>query len=708
MSAGALLTRSVRLAVLGSVAVFSLLGAPVATAQVAEGGAGAEESERADLFDASVATAIDKGVAALTAALAARPAQQQGFGLEVEYPLGMRALSAYALVESGVSVKSAEITKLFAEMEQLPLTKTYSVSLYVLALDALWRHGSFEEGETRGLKKRLERSVRWLVAARQKGEGIWGYHPVRSKKRNLNEWVDFSITQFAVLALGVGERRGVSVPRTIWEELLKAYEEQAIPTADETRLHCEGPGWWDAREDSKKPDDRLVSFEGSGFELRGEPTGWPYRPRWNLPPWNMHRYSYSMVAAATSSLVVARESLGKKATRSIRARIDRLVVGGMLTLARDWGTLGPSRSDTVWRNYYYTIYSLEKALDLGGVETLGGIDWYRVQARVLITQQRSDGSWGRRVHARDLDREFDTVSSAFALLFLGRATKALRVTPVVPIVTFVHNEDDDNVPTQVYLPSVGGMVNAVEVFGRLQKERTPDLLKIATEVVEAVPPYQRAYLLDLLAQQRNGSGDRVDRFALESVEAITGLAGTTDRERLRGWISNYKILHRWGRRRSEAAIPEIGELLQDAPAPLAIVALTTLERIGSLDGVPLMQRALQSPSKEVRQRAHRALLALTLEPSTPAIDDTPAALSAWWAARWVERGPELRARRQWDRLRVALEQAATPGDRARVRADIVQLGTWVLPKIDALLQRDSFLFDWVLVREALTGEKRGF
>ncbi|MEM7166265.1 MAG: HEAT repeat domain-containing protein [Planctomycetota bacterium] len=671
--------------------------------------AAAQEDAVGDLFDVSVEMAIEKGVTALTAALKAPPdAAHRSAGIALQYPLGMRALMAYALVESGVSVKAPEILQLFSEMEQLPLKNTYSVALYVLALDACWRHGHFEESELRGLRKRLRRSVRWLVASRQKGEGIWGYTPVRSKKRNLHEWVDFSITQFVALALGVGAQRGEAVPSTVWEELLRAYEQQGVPIAEETRIRCEGPGWWDQRgETSKKPDDELVSFEGDGFELRGVAVGWPYRPRWNLPPWNIHRYSYSMVAAATSSLVVVREAMGTKATRSTRRRIDRLIVGGMLTLVRDWGTLGPSRTDTIWRNYFYTIYSLEKALDLGGVETLGGIDWYRSQARVLITDQRDDGSWGRNSRSLAADREFDTVSTAFALLFLGRATKALRVTPVVPVVTFGGSNDDDDAPTKVHVARLGGMVDVREAFARLQKERTRELLDVATEIVGAVPPYQRPYLLDQVAQLRNGSGDAVDRFALQRVEEITGLTGTTDRERLRGWISSYKILHRWGSRRSVAAIPEIGQMLTDASPPLAVVALTTLERIGSLDAVPHLLDALRSPSVKVRARAHRALLALTLEPSTPSVTMEAGPLSAWWTARWHERGSDLRARRQWDGLRQELEQAATPGDRARVRAAIVALGEWVLPKVDAILQRDSFLFDWILVREALTGERRG-
>jgi hypothetical protein len=62
---------------------------------------------------------------------------------------------------------------------------------------------------------------------------------------------------------------------------------------------------------------------------------------------------------------------------------------------------------------------LERACILGGVMSIGGLDWYEIGALRLLDRQRDDGSFrakdGNNANGRP------EIDSCFALLFLKRA-----------------------------------------------------------------------------------------------------------------------------------------------------------------------------------------------------------------------------------------------------------------------------------------------
>ena len=70
-----------------------------------------------------------------------------------------------------------------------------------------------------------------------------------------------------------------------------------------------------------------------------------------------------------------------------------------------------------WRIYYF--YCVERAMDLLGIEKIGGHDWFAEMAETILAAQSRNGGWSTDspdVHAGVLD-------TSFAILFLRRATR---------------------------------------------------------------------------------------------------------------------------------------------------------------------------------------------------------------------------------------------------------------------------------------------
>jgi len=64
------------------------------------------------------------------------------------------------------------------------------------------------------------------------------------------------------------------------------------------------------------------------------------------------------------------------------------------------------------------MYNIERLGSIADTDTLGGKKWYPAGASELVKRQTSSGGWG--------DPNPGTVSTSFALLFLNRATNAIR------------------------------------------------------------------------------------------------------------------------------------------------------------------------------------------------------------------------------------------------------------------------------------------
>jgi hypothetical protein len=80
-----------------------------------------------------------------------------------------------------------------------------------------------------------------------------------------------------------------------------------------------------------------------------------------------------------------------------------------------------------WFHYYY-LYGIERVGVLTKREFIGDQQWYNTGARWLVDQQGEAGSWqAEDWGATHVPYRTDTVDTAFALLFLRKATIPLDI-----------------------------------------------------------------------------------------------------------------------------------------------------------------------------------------------------------------------------------------------------------------------------------------
>jgi len=116
------------------------------------------------------------------------------------YPMGYTALVTYALVKSGVRADDPVVQSAFEYLAGLPFLKTYSVSVYALALDA---------SDDPSCPDRLSQIATWLEQNLDDLTNLWGYP---------DGGPELSNTQFAALALVAAARHGHRTPPKLWSE----------------------------------------------------------------------------------------------------------------------------------------------------------------------------------------------------------------------------------------------------------------------------------------------------------------------------------------------------------------------------------------------------------------------------------------------------------------------------------------------------------
>lgn len=157
---------------------------------------------------AQVSAAIDRAVTYLRGQQN-RDGSFTGQRFGRSYPLGVTAMSVYALLLAGVPADDPAVAKGLNYIRRARLNKTYSVGLAALALS---------EADPVKYKKDLERIARWLQAA-QLGSGMWTYGSVGQGGRFAHMTGDNSNAQFGVLGLWGCKRAGVHIPASVWKKI---------------------------------------------------------------------------------------------------------------------------------------------------------------------------------------------------------------------------------------------------------------------------------------------------------------------------------------------------------------------------------------------------------------------------------------------------------------------------------------------------------
>ncbi len=407
------------------------------------------------------------------------------------YPMGCSALALLALLKSGVNPGSPAIRKGFDYLEDLPLSRMYSVAIYVLALEALYapsekqldRKGKpyitvLRENIRRRApvedKSKVSKCVEWIISNQQ--QNIWRY-PSGGE--------DLSNTQYALLALYSGMRMGCRIDPKVFRKagnyMIVNQDKEGeevkpfpVPAADFSikelrKLEKEireslKKDEAEARKKGQKPEKSGPSttvvedpYSRFGVERGGHKMfarGWTYTapqpPKEGQKPYPMY-CTGSMTTAGLACGVIVKTGLegSKYYPKEYRKLLDKSIRDGAAWIFRYFTvTKNPSsRSTSGSTTYlYYYLYGLERAGILTLCTRFGEHDWYNKGAKYILEQQQKEGYWeGYKIptpkpqpgQPAQPPRPPNHVDTCFALLFLKKAT-----VPVVSIPEEIYTGQD--------------------------------------------------------------------------------------------------------------------------------------------------------------------------------------------------------------------------------------------------------------------------
>jgi hypothetical protein len=109
------------------------------------------------------------------------------------------------------------------------------------------------------------------------------------------------------------------------------------------------------------------------------------------------------------------------------SRQDPRIVKGIEALAKNVG-VPKDRTDNVPMTDLYFLWSVERVGVLFDLPTIGGKDWYRWGAEILVANQTKNGNWENGGYHGN----HPTIDTCLALLFLKRANLAADLTALIP------------------------------------------------------------------------------------------------------------------------------------------------------------------------------------------------------------------------------------------------------------------------------------
>ncbi len=293
-------------------------------------------------------------------------------------------LKLLTYLHAGVPRDDAAFKTLLKKMLSDKLKYTYRVSLQAMVLEDL---------DPAKYRARILACAQFLVD-NQGANGQWGYgEPVpppkgiatpgaasgsgggelpkiHVKKRRNGKPNDNSNSQYAALGLRACHDAGIVIPEAVARKAID---------------------WWHKSQHDFDPGTGV--YGGRGWGYKGADSGDPRG---------------TMTAGAVGALAIFHYILGEEWDRdpSLRQGISWLT--RTFTLKENPGVGS--------RHHYYFLYGLERAGRLCNIETFGRHHWYAQGATYLLKQQKGNGSWLNSV-----------VDTCFAILFLQRATRSLKV-----------------------------------------------------------------------------------------------------------------------------------------------------------------------------------------------------------------------------------------------------------------------------------------
>ncbi len=406
-------------------ALAALLLTPLARGQADKADAAAEKAREA-AFAKQVNEAIDKGVKYLRGI-------QQGDGLygtvEDQARSGAAALAGLALLESGVPADDAAVTRVADAVRAAAVQAryTYSVSTMILFLDRL--------GDPQDIPLIQALAVRLLAGQdRTARGGGWGYHTpapdaaevaqlvavVKARKPWRPEKGNPAAAARKPLALK-------DLPRELRARIDLIYRSPSPspPSLDLSNTQFAMIALWVARRYGIPTEYAFAATEHRLRRIQLENGAWSYQEVTG-PAFGMPRATPQMTCAGLMGLAMAYavnpKAVGVKRDLARDPAIQRGFAVLLPVIGIPKGVeAAPVLQANPLNNVYYTLWTLERMAVLFGAQRLGGKDWYRWGAEILLKNQQSDGSWHGAYERGGPD-------TCFALLFLKRTNLAPDLT----------------------------------------------------------------------------------------------------------------------------------------------------------------------------------------------------------------------------------------------------------------------------------------
>lgn len=552
-----------------------------------------------------------------------------------ENGIGILALDIYALVVAGVSVEHPVVRAGFKFLDRIAFTHTYTTAIYAFGLDAAISQIESDLLMLRPPKvvqklrdnprigaeyrPRLREAVEAIVKAQNK-LGVWRYGPGAQDFDNSN-------VQFAVLALGVGAKRGANINDEVWlkvvdhfvkgqqkegEEIadrlrLRPPEERGLPRDDVKLIPKDGPGSVAEKRSKKNAKDKgdgATVVVGPPIDVPDPVVGTEatpvYKRGWDYE--NKGQSTWNMSCAGLSSLLLARQNLKGKLSTSAQAALDKAVRDGYGWIMGNWQPTGQ----------YYGIYSIEKVGDIGDVQLFGSHNWYEEISGHLLGSQQPDGSWPKGGGPK----EEPEVATAFALLVLNRATSLLTQAQSSRIViSGKRSEVDTTDRSWVYVPELDTTLHYPSLLRAIRLRPSPRLFKFLESIVESYPEERKGDLVPDIVKVRRAMEQRGAQRALDQHLATIAGAKLKSLDDYAAWYELWQKVLAIGEGKKKEGKDELLKAYREAPESVTLrkTLMWSLNQIGAREAIPLLLDDMGNADPTVRLSAYNYFKAYFLD-----------------------------------------------------------------------------------------------